>query len=88
MLMAVKERRGFNMPSHDINELCEIAARLSDDAATLRGLGFGDAAQFLELAETEIDERVYASMQNGKNGSASAEPSRPARGKSKEIRTH
>jgi hypothetical protein len=77
------------MPSHDINELCEIAARLNDDAATLRGLGFGDAAQFLELAESEIDERVYASLQNGKNGSASAEPRRPAaRGKSKEIRTH
>jgi hypothetical protein len=76
------------MPSHDISELCEIAARLSDDAATLRGLGFGDAAQFLELAETEIDERVYSTLQNGKNGSTAVEPRRSARGKAKEIRTH
>jgi hypothetical protein len=76
------------MPAHDINDICEIAARLSEDAATLRGLGYGEAAQFLELAESEIDERVYASLQNGKNGATSPEPRHSARGKAKEIRTH
>jgi hypothetical protein len=75
---------------HDISEICEIAARLNEDAATLRGLGFGEAAQFLELAETEIDNRVYAAVVNG-NGNGHAVPSRvrrAAQGKAKEMPTH
>jgi len=76
------------MPTSDINELCEIAARLNEDAATLRDLGFGEAAQFLELAEGEIDNRVYAAVPNGNGGAASAEPRRSTRARPKEIRTH
>ena len=72
--------------THDISDICEIAARLNEDAATLRGLGLGEAAQFLELAETEIDNRVYATVLNG-NG-ASDRPRRSERGKAKELPTH
>jgi hypothetical protein len=76
------------MPTNDISEICEIAARLSEDAATLRGLGFSEAAQFIELAENEIDNRVYATVLNGNGAAASAPPPRSERGKAKEMATH
>ena len=74
--------------THDISDICEIAARLNEDAATLRHLGFSEAAQFLELAETEIDNRVYATVQDGNGTAATVRPRRSERGKSKELSTH
>jgi hypothetical protein len=74
--------------THDISDICEIAARLNEDAATLRGLGLSEAAQFLELAETEIDNRVYATVQNGNGAAVPARPRRSEREKSKELPTH
>jgi hypothetical protein len=74
--------------THDINEICEIAARLNEDAATLRHLGFTEAAQFLELAEAEIDNRVYANVPNGNGATVPVRARRSERGKSKELPTH
>jgi len=74
--------------THDINEICEIAARLSEDAATLRHHGFTEAAQFLELAEAEIDNRVYANVKNGNGATVPVRSRRSERGKSKELPTH
>ena len=74
--------------THDISDICEIAARLNEDAATLRGLGFSEAAQFLELAETEIDNRVYATVLNGNGADAPVRSRRSERGKDKELATH
>ena len=75
------------MPN-EISEICEIAARLSEDAATLRGLGFSEAAQFLELAESEIDNRVYATVQNGNGHAMPTRTRRTERGKAKEMPRH
>ena len=74
--------------THDITDICEIAARLSEDAATLRNLGFNEAAQFLELAEAEIDNRVYATARNGSGVTVPVRSRRSERGKSKELPTH
>jgi hypothetical protein len=74
--------------THDISEICEIAARLSEEAATLRNLGFNEAAQFLELAEAEIDNRVYANVRNGNGATVPVRARRSERGKSKELPTH
>jgi hypothetical protein len=53
------------MAIRDISEICEIASRLSEDASTLRSLGLNEAARYLDLAEGELDNRVYAKMGNG-----------------------
>jgi hypothetical protein len=74
--------------THNISEICEIAARLSEDAATLRHLGLTEAAQFLELAEAEIDNRVYANVQNGNGPTVPVRARRSERGKAKELPTH
>jgi hypothetical protein len=78
---------GLNM-THDISDICEIAARLSEDAATLRGLGFAEAAQLLELAEAEIDNRVYANVRHGNGVAVPSRPRRAERDKDKELATH
>jgi hypothetical protein len=83
----MRQGLGLNM-THDISEICEIAARLSEDAATLRHLGFNEAAQFLELAEAEIDNRVYATVRNGNGVTVPVRARRSERGKAKELPTH
>lgn len=43
-----------------LDRICEIAARLNEDAAVLRGLGLHEAAHLLSAAEADLDNRVYA----------------------------
>ena len=43
-----------------LDRICEIAARLNEDAAALRGLGLHEAARLLSMAEAHLDDRVYA----------------------------
>ena len=47
-------------PSH-LDRICEIAARLNEDAAVLRILGLHEAARLLSVAEAHLDDQVYAS---------------------------
>jgi hypothetical protein len=56
------------MAIRDISEICEIASRLSEEASTLRSLGLNEAARYLDLAEGELDNRVYTKMSNGGRG--------------------
>jgi hypothetical protein len=44
----------------ELDRICEIAARLNEDAAALRSLGLQEAAQLLAMAEAHLDNRVYA----------------------------
>jgi len=56
----------------ELDQICEIAARLSEDAAALRNLGFHDTAHLLEGAEADLDSRVYGNGHHRQNGSAAA----------------
>jgi len=55
------------MPTRDIDQICEIAARLREDAGVLRSLGLHDAADLLRAAEADLDSHVYGDdvYQNG-----------------------
>jgi hypothetical protein len=48
------------MKHSNVDTLCAIAARLLQDAATLRALGCAKVARLLEDAERELDMHVYA----------------------------
>jgi hypothetical protein len=48
------------MKHSNVDALCAIAARLLEDAATLRELGCKKAAKLLQAAERELDMHVYA----------------------------
>jgi len=54
-----------------LDQICEIAARLNEDAAVLRNLGLHDTAHLLEGAEADLDSRVYANGHQNDARSAS-----------------
>jgi len=83
------------MPTRDLEQLCEIAARLKEDAALLRTLGMSDAADLLAAAEARLDSRVYAQSHSpSASGEAVCEPiiyhrpRAPRRIKGRDVRTH
>jgi len=67
-----------------LDQICEIAARLNEDAAVLRNLGLHDTAHLLEGAEADLDSRVYANGHHRTNGAGAA----PRNGKGREVSTH
>jgi hypothetical protein len=79
------------MPKRDLDQICEIAARLTEDAGVLRSLGLHDAADLLLAAEVDLDGRVYGDDCGGDivcNGIVHERPRRQRRQKGREIRTH
>jgi hypothetical protein len=79
------------MPKRDLDRICEIAARLTEDAGALRSLGLHDAADLLQAAEVDLDCRVYGDDCGGEimcNDIVPGRPRRQRRHKGREIRTH
>ncbi|MFL5042572.1 MAG: hypothetical protein ACJ8D0_22455 [Xanthobacteraceae bacterium] len=79
------------MPKRDIDQICEIAARLTKDAGVLRSLGLHAAADLLQAAESDLDSRVYGDDCGGDivcNNIAYERPRRQRRQKGREVRTH
>jgi len=74
----------------ELDQICEIAARLSEDAAVLRTLGMPDIAHLLEGVEADLDSRVYANgyTRNGGGPISVAKPARGRRAKPRGVRTH
>jgi len=48
------------MPLRYLGQICEIAARLNQEARLLRSLGANDAADFVVAAMSCLDDRVYS----------------------------
>ena len=79
------------MPKRDLDQICEIAARLTEDAGVLRSLGLHDAADLLQAAEADLDSRVYGDDSGGVivcNDIIHERPRRQRRQKGREVRTH
>jgi hypothetical protein len=75
----------------DLDQICEIAARLTEDAGVLRTLGLHDAADLLQAAVADLDSRVYG---DDCGGDIVCKPilyerrRRQRRQKAREVRTH
>jgi hypothetical protein len=79
------------MPKRDLDQICEIAARLTEDAGVLRQLGLHDAADLLQAAEVDLDARVYGDDCGGDivcDEVVYEKPRRSRRHKGREVRTH
>jgi hypothetical protein len=74
--MAPEQRKQLSQ----LDRICEIAARLNEDAAVLRSLGLDEAAQLLAAAEAHLDNRVYANGFKHDDGLGLLPPE-PARGR-------
>lgn len=48
------------MATRDLDQICEIAARLNEAVGRLRKLGLNHAADLLASAEADLDAQLYA----------------------------
>jgi hypothetical protein len=79
------------MPKRDVDQICEIAARLSEDAGALRELGLHDAADLLQAVEADLEGRLYGEDCGGEivyDDGVHEKPRRGRRHKGREVRTH